>query len=142
MLLLYLDPDPPPLPPRQLKKHHPKSLPLPPLPSVESPLSPPSLPPPVPPRGEYDSAPSGLCSRFPLTPYRRLNRGQAGGRYHAQSQRQRRLPQCWETGGHEPRSEDTHGHTHTETHTHALFARPLLFSIYQQLQARRTCRCQ
>ncbi|CAJ1085812.1 circularly permutated Ras protein 1 [Xyrichtys novacula] len=41
---------PPPLPPRRLRKPRPSSLPLPPLPSLQSPLVPLSLPPPVPPR--------------------------------------------------------------------------------------------
>ncbi|KAK2862829.1 hypothetical protein Q5P01_002362 [Channa striata] len=43
-------PAPPPLPPRRLRKPRPTSLPLPPLPSFNSPLTPLSLPPPVPPR--------------------------------------------------------------------------------------------
>uniref|UniRef100_A0A674P2R1 Si:dkey-9k7.3 n=1 Tax=Takifugu rubripes TaxID=31033 RepID=A0A674P2R1_TAKRU len=95
------EPDVPPLPPRRLKKPRPTSLPLPPLPSVQSPLSPPSLPPPVPPRGEYDPALSVFSFSLPLTPCRTFNSGQAGGRDRTQDQRQRHLPQYWETGRHD-----------------------------------------
>lgn len=64
VVFLDLDPVPPPLPPRRLKKSRPTSLPLPPLPSIQSPLGPSSLPPPVPPRGQYSPAPS-VFSSFP-----------------------------------------------------------------------------
>lgn len=133
MLLLYLGPDPPPLPPRQLKKPHPKSLPL---PSVECPL-----PPPLPPRGEYDSAPSGLSSRFPthsLPPSQQRTGRRETSRPGPTSTSSPSMLGNWSTWakvrGH-PRT-----HAHRNTHTHTLSARPLLFSIYQQLQARRTCR--
>lgn len=61
----YLDPVPPPLPPRRLKSSRPTSLPPPPPPSIPSPLGPPPLPPPpVLPRGKDSSAPSAF-SFFP-----------------------------------------------------------------------------